>query len=392
MNFQKLKFFATPILIVLFAARAAAVGEGEPIFLMLSPSARANGMGEALVAVADAELTYFNPAALGLFALDYLGAIGWSSCQLFENYALDVPLRHFYANLGLDSRKFDPRQSFNAAVAVQYRSQMIDYGETEGRDENNMPSGTFHSYEYNRAMLFAFGFEYGVEIGLGGSVGFLRSHLAPRPPGGAEIPDGDRTGRSFDMGAQLRVPLRKVTQKFWHWDALEAMSPLALEISPSIGWARLNMGEGLGGSKPLPECDRYGAAVALELTYQDVHLVDLLWTRSLTDHAVAENHAGEAFEEKGWGVEIMLADMFSYRFGEYSTNTPEINRKTFGITAQTIGLTKALYEFRLKERNSIPPILQYLFTHCSMSFSTSWWETSNQILEERDWAEIKLIF
>jgi len=387
------KFSAAPVLIVLFVARAAAVGESEPIFLELSPCARANGMGESLVAVADAELTYFNPAALGLFTLNHLGAIGWSSCQLFENYALDVPLEHFYINLGVDSRKLDPRQFVNVAVAAQYRSQTIDYGETEGRDENNMPMGIFHSYEHNRALVFALGLEYGFELGLGGSVGFIRSHLAPQPPSGYGIPDGDRSGRSFDVGVQLRIPLRKAAQKFWHWDAFEALLPFSLEIAPSFGWARLNMGEGLGGgSKPFPEYDRYGAAVALELTCRDVHLFDLLWTRSFADHAVEENHSGEAFAEDGWGVEFIVAEMFSYRFGEYSTNTPEINRRTFGITAQTIGLTKALYEFRLKEQNSTSPILQYLLTHCSLSFNASWWETPNQILEERNWAEIKLIF
>jgi len=386
-------FSAVAFLVVLFVSRAAAINESDPPFLMLSPSTRANGMGEALVAVADAELTYFNPAALGLFTLDHLGGIGWSSCQLFENYALDVPLEHFYINLGVDSRKFTSRQSFNVAVAAQYRSQTIDYGETEDRDENNNPIGTFHSYEHNRALIIALGLEYGFELGMGGSVGFLRSHLAPQPPGGYGIPDGDRSGRSYDVGVQARFPLRKLAQKFWGGDGLERMAPFAFELTPSFGWARLNMGEGLGGaSKPFPEYDRYGAAVALELTYQNVHLFDLLWTRSFADHAVEENHSGEAFEEEGWGVEFTAAELFSYRFGEYSTNTPEINRKTFGITAQTIGLTRALYELRLREQGSRYPILQYLLTHCSLSFSASWWETPNQILKERNWAEIKLIF
>ena len=60
------RFIAVLFVLRIFISSLAAQSEAGAIFLLIAPGARAGGMGEAQVAVAnDAYASYWNPAGLG---------------------------------------------------------------------------------------------------------------------------------------------------------------------------------------------------------------------------------------------------------------------------------------------------------------------------------------
>lgn len=397
---MKISFTATSLLLVAAASLLSpkvtrSTEDTAAIFLTLSPSTRANGMGESLVAVADPALTYFNPAALGIFSLDNIGALGWSHADWMPGFDIeDLWIEQFYANLGYSLRRAQPGKSFNLSLGMQYRSHVINYGTGEGRDENNLPLGTYHAFERNRAIVLGVGFECGFEVGVGASIGQVYSHL-----------QSSARNPVFDYGLMLRAPLIRILQKIG-FSEFEDLEKISFNVTPSFGFAHLNEGEGLtydappqGGtlpegsslSNPFPTLNRYGLALDFQLKYRSLALLGLLWSRSWTDH-LEEEVNGELWNIKGWGLEYNLADVFIYRFGEYSSSEAFTSRDTHGYTIQTLGLTAALNKFYFSQQIRSNQILSYLLTHACFRYHYSNWESGNFILDNTQWIEFQLQF
>jgi hypothetical protein len=368
---------------------AWSIGESGPQFLLISPSVRANGMGEALVATADPSLTYFNPAALGIWSLNNLGAAGWSHGEWLPGFNLeDLWIRQIYASAGYSSRRLMPESPYNVSLGIQYRNHFINYGTTEITNESGQTTGQYHSFEQNHALTAGLGFEYGFELGAGVALGLLRSHLSPAHPG--------RT-TTYDFGVQVRLPLAQMMRKFAGFDLAHAPAPLNLEIAPSLGFAKLDQGnsliyDGIPVIHPLPKMNRWGTAVELSLKYREWPFFDLLWSVAWSHHMVEKNFQGEAFEIHSQGVEAAFFDVLVYRAGTYRANDGQTSRDTWGITAQTSGLTRAFYEFYLKNPEGNSVILEYLFTHANLQYNYSNMSTSNELLNNTTWWEISISF
>ncbi|MBO6576562.1 MAG: type IX secretion system outer membrane channel protein PorV [Rhodothermales bacterium] len=174
---------------VLAGTAAAQVGGSAVVFLKIEPDSRAAGMGNAGVALADnASAIFWNPAGLAFqegteAAITHSNWLPEFNAGLFYEY---LTAKHHVPGWG----------TFGAHLTYLF------LGEHEGRDAQNNPTGTFKSYD------LALGASYGVKLterfGLGTSLRFIYSNLAPGQVVGAqETKAGVST--SFDLAGLYRT-------------------------------------------------------------------------------------------------------------------------------------------------------------------------------------------
>ena len=177
-------FVAFPI------AAHAQVGGAAVVFLKIEPDSRSAGMGNAGVALADnASAIFWNPAGLA-FQTGSEASITHSSwlpefdAGLFYEYLV---AKHHVPGWG----------TFGAHLTYLF------LGEHDGRDEQNNPTGTFRSYDL--ALGGSYGVKLGERFGLGTSLRFVYSNLAPgQVAGGQETKAGVST--AFDIAGLYRSP------------------------------------------------------------------------------------------------------------------------------------------------------------------------------------------
>ena len=196
--------------------RATPESRAAVLFLLIEPGARAIGMGETYVAVADdATASYFNPAALvgqtqkKLHFTHSKWLPGLADDLSYEFLAYSMPVEG-WGNIGLN-------------VAL------LNLGEQIRTDERGNHQGTFRSYDV--AMSAAYGADIGNNASAGISLKFIRSNLADV---GAGIERGRGVGTSFaaDLGflwqttpsLSLGAALRNLGPKIAYIDAEQADS------------------------------------------------------------------------------------------------------------------------------------------------------------------------
>jgi len=170
--------------ILVFSSTGLAQSEAGSIFLLIAPSARAGGMGEAHTAVADdAYASYWNPAGLGYLEGTELALmhVNWLP-NLADDLAYDF---------------FAMRKSFKNLGTLGGHIIYLDLGTQERTDEAGNPLGEFSSY------MFAFNLSYSAKINDKSSFGInakiSNQHLADVGTG-SEGGEGSSTDFGFDIG------------------------------------------------------------------------------------------------------------------------------------------------------------------------------------------------
>lgn len=239
-------------LLVAFAATvvpaSAQVGSSAVVFLKIEPDSRAAGMGNAGVALADnASAIFWNPAGLAFqkgteAAITHSNWLPQLSSDLFYEY---LTAKHHVPGWG----------TFGGHLTYLF------LGEHEGRDAQNNPTGTFKSYDL--AVGVSYGLKVSQNFGLGTSLRFIYSNLAPGQVVGAqETKAGVST--AFDIAGLYRVPKFNLG---------------SIGTSVSLGFNVANMGPKIQYSDsqqadPIPTNLRVGYAVTLDFDeYNSVTLV-----------------------------------------------------------------------------------------------------------------------
>jgi len=182
----------------LFAiSNAFAVSQAAVLFLMISPGARAAGMGQTFCAVADdATAIYWNPAGLAfqrggevttMFAR-WLPQLVGDMYYLFFAYKQHVPA--IYGTVGVNVIFLNLGEQYLTGEAGP---EVLD---------------TFYSWD--AAISVAYAAQISKHLGLGVNMKYIHSNLSPV---GAGEEKGSGVGRAFavDLG---------VLYKFWFWDRL----------------------------------------------------------------------------------------------------------------------------------------------------------------------------
>ncbi len=171
--------FTTLLFAILFlpANLLSQAGGASVPFLRIAPDARASGMGETGVAIADnANAVYWNPG--GLAFLDY-----FNKGSEFED---PIPFRQvslcgspwlpqFNADLYYAYLSFVNHFEDIGTLAANFR--FMNLGDFMRTDQNGQERGKFTSNEF--AISVAFGTQITSELGIGANLSFIRSNLTP---------------------------------------------------------------------------------------------------------------------------------------------------------------------------------------------------------------------
>ncbi|HEB84526.1 MAG TPA: PorV/PorQ family protein [Bacteroidetes bacterium] len=195
-----LRYGAAALVLIALAgtgtARAASVSQAGVLFLKIAPGARAGGMGEAFVAVADdATATWWNPAGLAYAKHNEL-------TLMHVNWLPQFKFSDLYYDFLSYINKVPEWGTFGTNIIF------LNLGENERRDENNNYLGTFSSYEF--AVTGSYGSEISKRMALGVNMRFIFSHLSDRGAG-AEKGTGEATSIGVDVGWLWQTPVRKLT-------------------------------------------------------------------------------------------------------------------------------------------------------------------------------------
>ena len=192
---RKILIFST-LLILMIGNSVFAQGPGTSAvpFLMIAPGARAGGMGESGVALAnDATAIFWNPAGLAFQyedpEYDTIGEASFMHTQwlpqfnfsdLFYDY---FALRYYMEDIGMVGMSFT----------------WLNLGESIETDNEGNEGQRFNSQEY--AITLAYATKLEDNLGLGVNVKIIRSELAPEGVNvGTEKTDGLATGFALDFG------------------------------------------------------------------------------------------------------------------------------------------------------------------------------------------------
>jgi hypothetical protein len=179
-----------------FASNLFAVSEAAVLFLLISPGARAAGMGEAFVAVADdGTAVFWNPAGLAFQEgreITFMH-VNWLPQLVSDIYYEFLAYRHHVPSLG---------------GTIGGNITYLSLGENIYMDEFGEKQGEFTSGDL--AISLSYGTKLNENLGLGVSMRYIRSMLAPAwvRVGGEK---GVGTGHSFaaDVGILYRLPFLK---------------------------------------------------------------------------------------------------------------------------------------------------------------------------------------
>ena len=174
------------VLVLLYIITRSVIAQSEAgaIFLLIAPGARAGGMGEAQVAVADdAYASYWNPAGLGFLK-------GSEAALMHVNWLPGLADDMYYEFFGF-------RKHYNTLGTLGGHIIFLNLGEQVRTSETGEELGTFTSY------MTAFSLSYGALIsekksfGINAKVSY--QHLVEMGAG-AELGKGTSLDFGFDIG------------------------------------------------------------------------------------------------------------------------------------------------------------------------------------------------
>ena len=285
------------------------------LFLLIEPGARAIGMGESYVAIADdATATYFNPAALA----------GQTDSKINFTHSKWLP--------GLADDLSYEFLAYSTPVTgwgnIGFNVSLLNLGEQTRTDERGNEQGTFRSYDM--AISAAYGAEISKNASAGIGLKFIRSNLADQ---GAGIERGRGVGNSFaaDFGflysvtsdMKVGAALRNLGPKIVYIDASQA-DPLPQHIV-------------LGLSYELMDTQYHDALLSIDLykpLISDGSFVTNLF-KAWTDESISDEfkemdlHLGGEYK---YGLSAYEDDAFFALRGGYSLDSDgELKTPTFGI-------------------------------------------------------------
>lgn len=343
------------------------------LFLLISPSTRINGMGQAGVAVCDEPGGYYNPgtAAMagvghGIQARFYLTGMDW-----LPDLSDDMSYRYTSLQVGTQSKT--PWQVAGTATQLRavlfgYRTK-LDLGQQTRTSERGEVLGTFSSADYADHLGMSVALLSLVDVGFGGTAKRINTDLG----------EPEASTNAYDYGMAVRVPLVRLLQSTTGVSLTmqQHLQPLA-ELTYGLAWQNrgsnlLDYGDAYGAD-PLPANRRSGWSAKLGLRWESEGLALELISARFTEETYRPQIEGAAassdVDDSKSGVEFSLMDSFEYRSGEYDDIDGDFHLDTHGYTLRSDGLFGALRRLMGPAgQSSKKAALHYLMEHLSISWT-----------------------
>jgi len=287
--------------ILVCASAALAVGEAAAPSLIISPSARAWGLGQSYCAIADdATAMYWNAGGLGFLEGTY---ISLTHSQLVPMLAPDV----YFEYMGATYRLKD-------IGTLGFNLTYLTYGKWTQTDGSGNVIAERSSYEFALGGYFATKLASNVGLGLG--LKLTRVYLSP-PTEETQYREGAGWSFAADFGL-----LYNVHPKFNFGVALQNLGPNMSFIEKDE-------------SAPLPRTIRFGVAVWPLKSEGYALLMSLEAAKTLIglDEIFTEGNFRELSRDAtlNGGFEIMVADFVAPRMGYIYDPDGKIEGFTFGF-------------------------------------------------------------
>ncbi len=312
-------------LLIAFPGAMLAQSESAVPFLLITPGARADGMGEAFVSIADdATATYWNPAGLAFqsrrqVALMHSNWLPQLASDLFFDYASFVYPMEGLGTVGL-------------AVTYLNLGKQIITGE-----DSPEPLGEFSSNEF--AISASFGSNISKNSAVGLTLKYIRSNLAS-VGAGTEKGDGKANAFAFDLGflkqnllvngLSFGVNLTNMGPKVVYIDASQA-DPLPTNLR--LGFSYKLLDQEFNKIRVAVEFDKM-----LVRKYQDG--TSDSWIKALFSSWTDEDFNTEMKRViSNLGVEYWYSDVIALRTGYHYDEIGKVKYFTFGA-----GLKYSLYQ------------------------------------------------
>ena len=238
---KKLLIIMTVLALVFTAvANLFAVSQAAVLFLLISPGARSAGMGEAFVAVADdASATFWNPAGLAFLQGREITLMhcNWLP-QLVSDMSYEfIAYRQYFESLG---------GTLGGNITFLNMGEQVHTAEHTDETGSPIVLGTFQSWDLAATLCYAT--KLNSNLGLGVSMRYIHSHLAPLGAG-EERGKGVANSFAIDLGVLYKFSflprltfganLSNLGPKITYVDAAQA-DPLPTNLKVGFAFKVLN--------------------------------------------------------------------------------------------------------------------------------------------------------
>lgn len=347
-------FILTALFIVSFSASVHAVSEAAVLFLLISPSPLANGMGETYgnIASTDPMASIFNPAYLGIFSKSQNFGFSYSKANWLPQLTNDLYHKSFSLNFGYTFKNVP------VTLGIGYHHVYFDLGKQVLMNEFGDPIGTFESYEKADVISFSSLLDYYILASIGFSYKFIESNLASfRTDSGME--DFKASANAFDFGIALKFPVFDILSKITDHQ-IYAFPHVVPFLEPGLSYSVTNIGDEITytdetQADPLPRTVFTGINIAAGLkctnTNHPFNILSFRWAQEANDllvDRVGENikyssgfkdidfienvllgkSNAKIITNSGW--ELAVAEIFYWRKGDYQDNVAKLKFDTDG--------------------------------------------------------------
>ncbi|MCE2450164.1 MAG: hypothetical protein J4F35_17860 [Candidatus Latescibacteria bacterium] len=355
-------------------AEATPESRAGALFLLISPSVRVNGMGQAGVALLDEPAGYYNPGAAALASPAhtlqsrfYLSGMPW-----LPALADDISYNYFAAQAAAE-RVFDGFLGLDKPTKLRvafygYRTK-LDLGEQLRTNERGEVIGTFNDADASNNIGVSLALRSVVELGIGATSKQISSNLGGRK-GSAE---------AYDFGLMAIVPVVGVWERLTgrEFILIQHLRP-KLDVGLGVTWQ--NRGDktirytDILFADPLPANRRHGWSGSLGMDWNsdsfNLAIGRVTFSKETYRPQVDGAHVTSLAEDDKSGFEVSIMETVAVRRGTYDDFDGEVHLKTSGWTVKSDGLFKFFaHQLDSTPSNSEDGALQFLARHLSISWS-----------------------
>ena len=356
------------------AVEATSESRAAALFLLISPSVRVNGMGQAGVALPDEPGGYYNPGAAALSSPAhtvqsrlYLREMPWLP-------ALADDMSYGYRAVQVAGGRAVPALSWRGPTRIEaafygYRTK-IDLGQQLRTNERGEVVGTLTSADASNNVGVSLALKSLVEVGVGATSKWISSDLGPTV--------GSARGRAQDFGLLVVAPVAGILKRFTGREpALGSHLRPRLDIGYGIAWHNRGPDIVYTGAlqpDPLPANRRHGWSSSFAMDWQtDAFQITIGRVTLATETyrpQIADVQITSRAEDDKRGIEVSILETITFRRGKHDDFDGDLHFKTSGGTIRSDGF----FRYMAHHLESTPPsssrdALLFILRHVAISRS-----------------------
>ncbi|MFC1569493.1 PorV/PorQ family protein [bacterium] len=282
------------LILFLHTAYVYAVSEAAVLFLLISPSPQANGMGNTYAAAAsvDPMASLVNPAYLGYYVQNYNAGFSCSRAGWLPQLVSDMSYQCASVNSGITFKDLP------ISLGLGWHQIYLDLGENVWTNEMGEELRRFDSWDKAHVLSMAGSWNKLINLSAGLNLKWIHSMLAPDWVFvGEQSGAGSAKATAIDFGVAAKFPIIQSLENISH-DPFSAFPHMSFFFTPGMNYSISNIGKEIeyldaAQADPLPRTAQSGIHFETGLNYKNDHLnlnlVSFTWAREAKDVLIKKN-------------------------------------------------------------------------------------------------------